>query len=191
VAGVDEQDVFDVVVICSGNRFRSPIAEGVLRDASKGLPVNVASAGTLDTRPGPAFPEAVEIGRSYGLDLEPHRSRRVSGLDLSGADLVLGFEQIHVATAVVDAAARREHSFVLTELVGYLSGLEPMEATNPIERARAAVEAANDERMRSGAPPPDEIADPVGGSDALFRTTAERVRALTLEVASALFGARR
>ena len=191
MAGVDDRVAFDVFVICSGNRFRSPIAEAVLRHASNGLPVRVGSAGTLDLQSGPAFPEAMAIGQSYGLDLSSHRSRCVSRLDLSGADLVLGFEQIHVASAVVDGHARREVAFLLPELAEYLSGLEPPEATDPIERARWAIGAANKERVRSGAPPPDEIADPVGGSDALFLATGERVRSLTLEAASALFGLRR
>jgi protein-tyrosine-phosphatase len=191
VAGADERDVFDVVVICSGNRFRSPIAEAVLREAVNGLPVSVGSAGTLDLRPGPAFPEAVEIGQSYGLDLASHRSRCVVGLDLSGADLVLGFEPIHVASAVVDAGARRERSFLLPELVGYLNGIDPPEGAETVERARSAVEAANEERARSGSPTPEEIADPVGGPRAAFVATAEQVRRLTLSLAEALFGVRR
>jgi protein-tyrosine phosphatase len=190
VAGADERDVFDVVVICSGNRFRSPIAEAVLREAVNGLPVSVGSAGTLDLRPGPAFPEAVEIGQSYGLDLASHRSRCVVGLDLSGADLVLGFEPIHVAAAVAEAGARRERAFLLTELAEYAATLAPPRAADPRERARLGIEAAHEARLAAGSPHAPEVSDPVGGSPAEFLRTGERVRALTLSVTEFLFGPR-
>ena len=72
-------DDFDVVVICSGNRFRSPIAEAVLRREAEGLPVRVRSFGTMDLPTGQALPEAIELAPSYGLDLRSHRSRPVAG----------------------------------------------------------------------------------------------------------------
>jgi protein-tyrosine phosphatase len=182
-----EPDDFDVVVICSGNRFRSPIAEGVLRGAAAGLPVRVRSLGTLDLREGPVLPEALEFGRSFGLDLSEHRSRRLAEADLSGADLVIGFEPIHVSSAVVDAGARRERTFLLTELVDSLPGVDPPQATTPVERARALVRSADQARTGAGRGAVEEIADPIGGPAAGFRATGERVRELTLRVAEALF----
>ena len=53
-------DEFDVVVICSGNRFRSPIAEAILRREIEGLPVRVRSFGTMDLPSGHALSEAIE-----------------------------------------------------------------------------------------------------------------------------------
>jgi protein-tyrosine-phosphatase len=41
-------DVFRVAFVCTGNRFRSPLAAALFRSAAEGLPVEVASAGTLD-----------------------------------------------------------------------------------------------------------------------------------------------
>jgi protein-tyrosine phosphatase len=182
-----ERDEFDVVVICSGNRFRSPIAEGVLRGAAAGLPVRVRSMGTLDLRSGPVLPEALDFGHSFGLDLSEHRSSRLAGSDLSRADLVIGFEPIHVSSAVVDAGADRGRAFLLTELVDAVAGLEPPEAASPVERARAVVRAANEERARSSLRGAEEIADPIGGPAAGFRATGERVRELTLRLAEKLF----
>ena len=182
-----EQDVFDIVVICSGNRFRSPIAQAVLQEASTGLPVRVGSAGTLDLQPGPALPQAIAFGKPLGLDLSAHASRRVSGFDLSDADLVIGFESIHVATAVIDAGARRERTFLLTELVELLADVAPEDA-GPVERARSIVGQANELRNRGPTSRRQEIADPVGGPEAGFVATGRLVRELTLSLAQSLFG---
>lgn len=183
---MDAADEFDVVVICSGNRFRSPIAAGILRDATDGLPVRVRSFGTLDLAPSPVLPEALELAPSLGLDLASHRSHPLAGEDLSSADLVIGFERMHVSMAVVDAAARRERTFLLTELVDELEGAALPEGLEPVERARAAVQAAD--AARSTRPFPEEIADPIAGRPPVFRASADRVSTLTHRLARLLFG---
>ncbi|HKB20049.1 MAG TPA: hypothetical protein VKC65_03470 [Gaiellaceae bacterium] len=180
-------DEFDVVVICSGNRFRSPLAEAVLRRAADGLPVRVRSFGTLNLAPGHALPEAIELAPGYGLDLTSHRSRPLVGEDLSGADLVIGFEPIHVSTAVVNAGAQRAGTFLITELAAALDESAPTLEGGVVERARAAVRQA-DEKRKAAATSPQEIADPIGGPPAGYRKIADEVYGLTTRVAERLFG---
>src|SRR4051794_4954126 len=166
---------FEVVVICTGNRVRSPVAEGFLRVLLEGLPVRISSAGLLDLGPVPALPETLSTAAELGLDLDGHRAQCVLGADLSAADLVIGFEQRHVATAVVDARARREKTFTLVELAELLERVLPPALDSPAERARDAVGRASALRQgRFDAPP--EIADPLGSSTAVYRSTIERVR---------------
>ena len=176
-------DDFDVVVICSGNRFRSPIAEAVLRREADGLPVRVRSFGTMDLPSGPALSEAIELAPRYGLDLMSHRSRPLAGEDLSGADLVIGFEQIHVSTAVVRAGAQRERTF----LVAGMDESAPSQEDGVVDRARAAVRQA-DEARKAAPGTPQEIADPIGGPAAGYRKTADEVYRLTKRLAERLFG---
>jgi protein-tyrosine phosphatase len=179
-------DEFDVVVICSGNRFRSPIAEAILRRDTDGLPVRVESFGTMDLPSGHALSEALELAPGYDLDLTAHRSRPLAGHDLSAADLVIGFEPIHVATAVVSAHAQREHTFLITELVAGLEASRPPPENGVAERARAAVRQADEARKAApGAVP--EIADPMGGPSVGYRQTAEEVYSLTSRLAELLF----
>ena len=179
-------DEFDVVVICSGNRFRSPIAEAILRRSTDGLPVRVESFGTMDLPPGQALSEALELAPGYDLDLTAHRSRPLAGHDLSAADLVIGFEPINVATAVVGAHAQREHTFLITELVAGLEASPSQSGNGVVERARAAVRRADEARRAApGAAP--EIADPMGGPPAGYRRTAEEVYTLTSRLAELLF----
>jgi len=182
---VSSSDEFDVVVICSGNRFRSPLAEAVLRDKTDGLPVRVRSFGTLDLPSGHALAEALELAPGYGLNLMSHRSHPLAGADLSGADLVIGFEHAHVAMAVVGAKAPRERTFLITDLVAALDRTEPPAETDPVERARAAVRRADGVRS-SGRP--EEIDDPLGGPASGYGKVADEVYRLTSRVAERLFG---
>ena len=180
-------DEFDVVVICSGNRFRSPIAEAVLRRETNGLAVRVRSFGTMNLPPGLALPEAIELALGYGLDLTSHRSRPLVGEDLSGADLVIGFEPIHVATAVTNTGAQPERTFLITELAAALDESTPPPEDGVVERARAAVRQA-DEKRKAAPAIPKQIADPIGGPPAGYRTIADEVYRLATRVAERLFG---
>jgi protein-tyrosine-phosphatase len=179
---------FELVVICTGNRVRSPVAEGFLRVLVEGLPVRLSSAGLLDLGPVPALPETLTTAAELGLDLDGHRAQGIVGADLSGADLVVGFEQRHIATAVVDARAPRDKTFTLVELVELLERVLPPAVDAPTERARDAIMRAAALRQGRLDPPP-EIADPLGGSAATYRTTIERVRDYSERLAIGLFGA--
>jgi protein-tyrosine-phosphatase len=136
---------------------------------------------------GHALSEAIELAPSYGLDLMSHRSRPIAGEDLSDTDLVIGFEHIHVSTAVVGAGAQRERTFLMTELVASLDGGAPSREDGVVERARAAVLEA-DKARKAASRIPQEIADPIGGPSAGYRKTADEVYRLTTRVAERLFG---
>src|SRR5687768_611486 len=100
--------MFEIIVICTGNRNRSPIAEASLKEATEGLPVQVSSVGLLDLGDVPALDETLEVARRIGLDLSAHRARCLAAVEVSKTDLVLGLEWQHVAAAVVDHAAAPE-----------------------------------------------------------------------------------
>ena len=178
---------FQLVVICTGNRVRSPVAEGFLRGLLADQPVNVSSAGVLDLGPVPALPETIDTAAALGLDVSAHRAACVVGNDLGGADLVVGFEHRHVATAVVDAKAPRDRTFTLEEIVDLLERVLPPTETDPAERAREAVARAH--ALRQGRQEAArEIADPLGGSMDVYRATLTRVRDLSERLAVRLFG---
>ena len=181
------RDAFDVVFICTGNRFRSAIAQALLTQLTEGLPVRATSAGTLDLGPATVLPEALELAPALGIDLTAHRARWIRDLDLADADLVLGFELVHVATAVVDCGAPRDRSFTLPELVSlFPEGLPAAADGDPVARARAAVRAAHEARDSDGRRL--ELGDPLGGTPELFQQTAAEVRVLTERLAAVLFG---
>jgi protein-tyrosine phosphatase len=183
------EDLFELVLICTGNRARSPIAEGYLRRLLADLPVHVHSLGTLELEGAPALRDALEAASRAGLDLSAHRSRALRGKDLSEADLVLGFELAHLAAAVVDGGAARERVFSLPELVELIDQTDASDESDPIVRARETIAAANARRV-AGAQPA-ELADPIGQTPSFHRDTVERIRDLALRLAVGLFGRER
>jgi protein-tyrosine phosphatase len=187
VTAVSPAGRFEVVFICTGNRFRSPLAAALFRRATEGLPVDVRSLGTLEDNGYPALEDAVASARALGLDLSGHRSACINAADLSQADLVLGFELHHAARAVVDAGAVFERTFLIAELVVYLETITPPSHADPVEQARAAVAEAARLRAskQTGALP--EIADPYGLPPRETRRIVEEVASRTSRLADLLF----
>jgi len=177
---------FEIVFVCTGNRFRSPIAAGLFAAGTAGQPVRIDSMGTLQRSGHPALPEAVLLGASYGVDLSEHRSRGLDGRGLQAADLVIGFEVTHLARSVVDGGARPERSFLLAELVEALEACPTPAATDPVERAREL--AAEADKHRPDRASALEISDPMGGSRSDYRFAAEQVWGLTTRLVTLLFG---
>ena len=172
-------NAFRAVFVCTGNRFRSPLAAAIFRNEAErlGAHVEVESYGLLELDGTGALHEALELGTAFGVDLASHRSRALQSGVLTAADLVVGFERIHVATAVVDAGARRDVAFTLPELVQLLSP----GAGDARERIRGA--AAR--RKEFDVP---ELEDPLGRPYRRQEEIAARAAELATALARGLFG---
>lgn len=182
-------ETFTAVFVCTGNRFRSPLAAAAFRASTQHVPVAIRSFGTLDLEPMRPLEIAVEAATRLNLDLADHRSRSLEGAELRDADLVIGFERMHVVTAVVDAGARREVGFTLPELASLLELVDAPDLPDPLERARWAIELASRRRSPAlGEWQPRELKDPLGEPVDVQRRLAEEVHELTARLAAELFG---
>lgn len=89
-----------VIFVCWGNICRSPIAERVAhrRAIERGLTdIEFTSAATSSDELGaPMDPRAAEVLRRFGYRSEDHVAHRISAAELTGADLVIAMEDIHV-----------------------------------------------------------------------------------------------
>lgn len=91
-----------VVIVCTANICRSPMAEGLLAHALAAQPpplrdLKVVSAGVA-TRPGePVSENSVVALRKVGIDIAGHRSRTLSQDLLNQALLVLCMTESHRA----------------------------------------------------------------------------------------------
>lgn len=88
-----------ILIVCTGNSCRSPMAEGWLKDelARRGLAdeIEVSSCG-VGTRPGmSASPEAVYVMKNREVDISTHRSRMCTREDIMNSDLILAMSQQH------------------------------------------------------------------------------------------------
>ena len=180
---------FNIVLVCTGNRVRSPMAEAFLRQLIGHLPVALVSVGVEDWGSQPAMPEAVEAARDLGVDLSSHRAKPLAGADLAGADVVIGFERAHVVKAIEQGKAPRERTFTLVELVEHLNNIDPPREPDRAERARTAIARAHAGRSQRVVSSIDvDIVDPLGGPSSAYRNTATRIRELCERLAVRLFG---
>jgi len=88
-----------ILVVCSGNICRSPIAEGLLRRAlerrlDRAAPP-VGSAGTIAVDGAPAMPESIEAARERGADIRAHAARHLTPALIEDADLIVGMAAEH------------------------------------------------------------------------------------------------
>jgi protein-tyrosine phosphatase len=85
-----------IIVLCTGNICRSPIAEIILKEALQSKNITVFSAGIAALVGSPADPKSVEIVlQKHGLDLSGHRAQQVNSAMLRNADLILALDQTH------------------------------------------------------------------------------------------------
>lgn len=113
-------DGLSVVVVCTANQCRSPLAAAVLqaRLDAREVAATVVSVGTKAVD-APATPLTVAAAHRLDLDLDlsGHRSRPLDAPLLTHADLVITMERRHVQEVVVTAPGTFGHTFTLKELV--------------------------------------------------------------------------
>jgi protein-tyrosine-phosphatase len=108
-----------VVLVCTGNICRSPLAEALLRAAleERGVTdVTVASAGTGAWDGAPASEGAYLVGLERGLDLSGHRARLLTREVVEQSDLILTMARHHRAR--VQELGGEGKVFVLGEYAG-------------------------------------------------------------------------
>lgn len=109
-----------LLLVCSGNTCRSPMAAALLRSlweqAAPGWELTVDSAGT-GAYPGmPATEHAITALQERGIDLTAHRSQAVLRLD--GYDLVLTMTRGHRDALRSRFPGSAQHIFTLGEYAG-------------------------------------------------------------------------
>lgn len=163
----------EVLVLCTANVCRSPMAQVLLADrlAALGRAATVRSGGMLGDGEPPR-PEAITAMAGYGLDIASHRSRRVTADDLERADLTLALARENLRYAVVAAPAIWPRAFTISELVrrGEAIGRRP-----PGESLAGWLARAHTGRERAallGDSSDDDVADPTGGPQRGYTETA-------------------
>lgn len=147
----------DLLLVCTGNSCRSPLAEVMLRarllDHPRLAHLHVHSAGTAAWEGAPASEGSFLVALERGLDLSGHRARQLGASLLDEADLILTMGRSHAVEVIALGGAGKVHTLV--------------------EYADAP-----------GFPP--DVADPIGGDVARYRETAEMLDRLLAKVVDRL-----
>ena len=107
---------FRVLIVCTGNTCRSPMAEGGLRMLLKGQGINdieVLSAGTAAAPGSPATHYATEAAKTWNANISHHRSRPLTLESIEEADLILAMSPSHYREIVTISPEATERTFLL------------------------------------------------------------------------------
>lgn len=185
---------FTVLVVCSGNICRSPLAEQLLaaRLRASGSPLRLLSAGTIAEEGLPMDETAAELSRRYGGDPTEHTSRPLTEELVARSGLVLTATRQHRAAVVSLLPRASRYSFTLAEfarLSGGLAGSLPKDvATTPL-----LVEAVAAERgyaLPPADPADDDVIDPYRRPAEVHELVAEQIDSITRSIAEAVRGLR-
>jgi protein arginine phosphatase len=111
-----------ILLVCTGNICRSPLAAALLQRAlsRRGVEgVDVSSAGTGAWDGAPVSEGAYLVGLERGLDLSSHRARLLTRELVEGADLILTMARHHRARVdELGGGGSEQRVFVLGEYAG-------------------------------------------------------------------------
>jgi len=135
-----------ILFICTGNVCRSPMAEGLFREAVRGrgqFRVVSAGLGALDGQP--PTPHSVRAMRELGIDISSQRSRMLTADLVRQADYIFGMTHSHVETIALMYPQMAEKAFLVREFDDTL---------DPYEK---------------------DISDPIGGSYQVYLNTRDQI----------------
>lgn len=133
------EEVKHLLIVCTGNVCRSPMAAGLIRDRldRDGLSdqIHVSSAGVFALEDDPASADGVAVLAERGVDISDHRARQLDDQMLDQADLTLVMEERH-RQAIFARTPQHLHKIMLfSELAG-----EHEDVPDPYRQGRPAYE---------------------------------------------------
>ena len=127
-----------VLMVCTGNICRSPLAEQLLRAqaAAANLPITVTSAGTGAMVGREMTSQAAELSAQYGAVSTDHAPTQLNESVIAGADLILTATREHRAAVVSMSPKAIRRTFTLTQfarLAPTLVALSSEPLASPVE----------------------------------------------------------
>ena len=86
-----------VLFLCHGNICRSPMAEFVFKDMTKGCDIHIESMAVSSEEIGnPIYPPASATLRAHGIAHSGHRARKITRADYESFDYVIVMEEYNM-----------------------------------------------------------------------------------------------
>lgn len=188
-----------VLMVCTGNICRSPLAETLLRERLRGFNVTVQSAGTRarngERMVGLSQTIAIRNG-AKPEDVAAHRARWLIEPVADDADLILAMSRHHRTAAVELSPRHLRHSFTLREFARLTQGVsddeirEAADNAGEMPRDRITAVAGLAAQRRGSATPPseqdDDVIDPYRREPEIYEESARQLVPAIDEVARVL-----
>ena len=104
----------NILMICSGNTCRSPLAAAMLKARLRAIPalndIEVVSAGTGALTGAPASEGSYLIAIEQGLDLSSHRARSLTRDQVELADVILTMTEAQAERVATLGGAGKVHT---------------------------------------------------------------------------------
>ncbi|HEY9391124.1 MAG TPA: DUF4012 domain-containing protein [Mycobacteriales bacterium] len=191
-------DQFRILVVCTGNVCRSPLAERMIRARLASAlgdgagRFSVTSAGTQPLLGCPMDPRAAATAGAFGADTHGFTSRNLTATDIAEADLVLTATREHRARVVRLHPRAHRYAFTIREFSRLVRSLPSgtVDGEDPVLRARLLVAGAGARRgtVRPRRPEDDDVADPVGGAAHVHRSVGATIADALTEPLEAITG---
>ena len=172
-------DPIRILVVCTGNICRSPMAEVLLRSQLADTPLDVAVSSAGFIRDGMEPPPAAHaVMGERGLSLDHHLSRVVTPGLVSEADLIVAMERLHVRNIVAEEPPSFARTFTFEELIRRGADVGPV-GTRSLPTWLEEMGADREPTQYLGSSKADDVPDPMGRSKRVFRRTAARLEILS------------
>ena len=196
----ENQQKMNVLVICTGNICRSPLAEQLLQREAllAGLDHELAfdSAGTYGELGSFTNAQSIQSAALKGISIEPKPAKQLTAQLIEAADLVLTATAEHRGQTIEQVPSANRKTYTLKEFArigGFFAGetnsLDPV-----IQTALGEARGYNDRlavmaKYRGYAPKPEsheDIIDPYGRNSEVFDVVTEELLELSREIIAAL-----
>lgn len=185
VSGTGVSGLFTILVVCTGNICRSPLAEQVLRSklAAAGIEARVGSAGTRALVGHDMAPQSAVQAQRLGVVPAVHAARLLTRNLIEEADLVLTATREHRSASVALLPRANRYAYTLTQFARLTTAqprFEPWAAHGGNDHDRLTSALAEVHASRGFHPSPidlsvDDIADPYRQSDAIYERVGTEI----------------
>lgn len=184
------EPVVTVLLLCTGNICRSPLAERLGRaylDEALGERaggIRLVSAGVRAVVGSGMHPDSALVLRGLGGDPEGFHARQLVARMVADADLVLTMTRAHRREVLHLAPRALSRTFTLREAEKLARIVAPAVDLSPggssVERARTLVRDLHAARSRHQSGPGDDVRDPIGLPPEVHQESGEAVAAALL-----------